>query len=212
MIVYKISNTITGDFYIGKTKNNIEKRWYQHCKDAEYRRNPNSRLYHAIRKYGKGFFKHEILANAQTLFELNQLEIRLIAEHKPAYNIAEGGNGGWINDQTGKRWKIKDTSKMSAAKIGRSRPKALIEAISGGNNYQSTHRIHTPWGVFVTYLDAIKEAKRLRAEGNKAVVVCATTLRKYCESNVRLNIEGRRVCAVWRGRYTTEIGFYRSIK
>ena len=49
--VYKITNNITGDFYIGSSKN-IEKRWYQHKSPSVQKRQPNSKLYKAMDRYG----------------------------------------------------------------------------------------------------------------------------------------------------------------
>lgn len=207
MVIYKLTNIVTGEIYIGKTKNQLEKRWYQHKKDCQYGRNPNSRLYHAMRKYGADNFTKTVMAECTSLEELNAAEIQLIKEHSPQYNIAKGGNGGWINDQTGKRWKVKDTSRMGVHLIGKAKSAGMKQKISGANNYQSSEIVITPWGEFFTYAAAIDKAKLLRSKGHLDVVTDRPTLRRYCEADITLNDQGRRTFKEWRGRNTKEIGF-----
>ncbi len=72
---------------------------------------------------------------------------------------------------------------------------------------------YTPWGKFETYRAALTEAKRLRKEEKrKDVISDGETLRKYCESCIVLNKNGRRTFPEWRGKDTTQLGFYRKKK
>lgn len=209
MYVYEITNLINGKSYIGKTTQPIEKRWYQHCKNAEYGK--DTYLYRAIRKYGVESF--EIMIVEEVVGDLNVRERHWISCKSPAYNMTEGGDGGAIHNQLGNRWKVKDSSRMGHAWRGKRRPQEIVEKFSGGNNYQSTHYIHTPWGVFETWNEALAEAKNLRlTSGRKDVITDKDTLRKYCTNNVLLNAEGRRTFPAWRGRYTKDIGFYMELK
>ena len=57
--IYKITNTINGKMYIGKTELTIEKRFQQHCKDSQRDKMSNRPLYKAMRKYGVEFFSIE---------------------------------------------------------------------------------------------------------------------------------------------------------
>lgn len=209
MYIYKITNIQNGKFYIGKTKNNVESRWYKHLKDCQYNRTSKSLLYDAIRKYGKDSFKLEIISVHENLKQLNEAEIQAIASLKPQYNIAKGGDGGWINDQTGKTWKIKDTSRMGKHNIGKHLSVERKAKVSGSNNYQSTCDIHTPWGSFPTYKAAILQAKVLKQQG-VPVVTDDNTLRKYCEKDTILHTEGRRTYPKWRGKSTRSLGFYKT--
>jgi len=86
-MIYIITNKINGNQYIGKTSKTIEKRWYQHQKNAEY--GHNTYLYKAIRKYGVENFVCEYLAEG-----LDNEEILLIEKYKPEYNMTRGGDGG----------------------------------------------------------------------------------------------------------------------
>ena len=57
--IYKITNTINGKMYIGKTEQTIEKRFQQHCSDSQRDGINNRPLYKAMRKYGVEFFSIE---------------------------------------------------------------------------------------------------------------------------------------------------------
>lgn len=80
--VYKITNTITGDFYIGSSKN-IKRRWVQHKSPSQWTHRSNSRMYQAIAQYGLNNFKFEIIEETIELKEREQYWIDLL---KPAYN------------------------------------------------------------------------------------------------------------------------------
>lgn len=81
--VYKITNNITGDFYIGSSKN-IKARWTAHKKSCTWKHRPNSRLYQAMAKYGKDNFLFEIIEETTELREREQYWIDRL---KPTYNI-----------------------------------------------------------------------------------------------------------------------------
>ena len=83
MIIYKTTNLINGNFYIGQDSKN----------------NPNYLgsgllLNKAIEKYGRENFIKETIQLCNTKEELNTQEIYWISELKPIYNIAKGGGGG----------------------------------------------------------------------------------------------------------------------
>lgn len=94
MIVYKITNKITGKSYIGKTVTPLEQRWKRHCK-------PTSSCFllkRTIQKYGPGTFTVETVATCQSLSELNQKEVEFISKFNTiapwGYNLTSGGEGG----------------------------------------------------------------------------------------------------------------------
>lgn len=80
--VYKITNTITGDFYIGSSKN-IKKRWVSHKSPSNWTRYPNIKLYQAIIQFGLNNFKFEILEETDNLREREQVWIDQL---NPSYN------------------------------------------------------------------------------------------------------------------------------
>jgi group I intron endonuclease len=207
MYIYKIVNKINGKEYIGKTQKTLEERWIRHLTDS---RRTNTKLYNAIRKYGSENFEMCVVeyTGSVTREYLNDRERYWINIIDPEYNMTKGGDGGWINDQSGRTWKIKDTSKMKGKKTITTKVLAGRAKVSGGNNYQSTHRIHTPWGVFETWTESIECAKQLKQAGRQDVVTDGGTLRKYCTEEIILSKEGRRTFPSWRGRNTKLLGFY----
>lgn len=205
MIIYKITNNINSKTYIGKTTRSVQDRWYQHKKAAA--NGVNTILYKAIRKYGPQSFSLQVVERVED--NLNEAEIRWIQLLSPEYNMTGGGDGGWINDQTGNRWKVKDPSKMGKNfREGNTHSKEWYSSVAGENNYQSRYKINTPWGCFYTWRQAISAARALKNQGRKDVVTDTITLKKYCKEDIILSSEGRRTFPLWRGKNTTQLGFY----
>jgi hypothetical protein len=133
--IYKTTNLVNNRCYVGKkNKSEFDSGYY----------GSGIALQLAIKKYGKQNFTVEVLHWATTIEELNQLEIKAIAEQKSInniYNIAVGGDGGdttsdhpnktdvikkrgigikhWHSSLT-KEEKIERGKKISAAKKGKS--------------------------------------------------------------------------------------------
>lgn len=94
-IIYCYTNLINNKKYIGQTIN-PEQRFKQHKSSAfnERDKDYNSPLHRAFRKYGYDNFQYEVLAEAETIEELNGLEIYYIAHFNTkdnGYNIESGG-------------------------------------------------------------------------------------------------------------------------
>jgi group I intron endonuclease len=93
MIVYKLTNTTNGKFYIGKTAKSTKWRMSMHRQKANA--GVKTYLYYAMRKYGIDKFVIEpIDTSATTENQLNLLEQKYIAELSPPYNMTKGGDGG----------------------------------------------------------------------------------------------------------------------
>ena len=80
--VYKITNNITGDFYIGSSKN-IKYRWANHKSPSQWKHQPNSKLYKDMTEFGLYNFKFEVLEETADLKEREQ---HWIEQLKPSYN------------------------------------------------------------------------------------------------------------------------------
>ena len=80
--IYKITNTITGDFYIGSSKN-VKKRWYNHRCPSKWEQSPGMKLYQAFIKYGLNSFTFEIIEETDNLKEREQYWIDQL---NPSYN------------------------------------------------------------------------------------------------------------------------------
>lgn len=80
--VYKITNTITGNFYIGSSKN-IKKRWTDHKSPSRWKEHPGMKLYQAFIKYGLNNFTFDIIEETA---ELHNREQYYIEQLNPSYN------------------------------------------------------------------------------------------------------------------------------
>ena len=83
MIIYKTTNLINGNFYIG-----------QDSKNNPLYLGSGKLLNRAIEKYGKENFIKEIIECCDSKQHLDEREIFWILELNPVYNIAKGGSGG----------------------------------------------------------------------------------------------------------------------
>ena len=82
--VYKITNTVTGDFYIGSSKN-VRSRWVHHKIPSTWKRYPNNPMYLDMQKYGLDKFDFEILAEVEA-DKLKETEQQFIETLNPTYN------------------------------------------------------------------------------------------------------------------------------
>ena len=82
--VYKITNTVTNDSYIGSSKN-VKSRWADHKKPSVWKNYPNNQMYQDMKKYGVDKFVFEILAEVEA-DSLKEMEQQFIERLKPTYN------------------------------------------------------------------------------------------------------------------------------
>lgn len=80
--VYKITNNITGEFYIGSSKN-IKHRWAHHKSPSMWKQHPNSKLYKDMAQYGRDNFTIEVIEETADLKEREQ---HWIEQLNPSYN------------------------------------------------------------------------------------------------------------------------------
>ena len=82
--IYKIINTITGDFYIGSSKD-VKLRWANHKCKSRWKKHPNNPMYLDMQKYGVDKFEFEILEETESE-QLKEKEQQFIETLKPTYN------------------------------------------------------------------------------------------------------------------------------
>lgn len=109
--VYKITNKINNKFYIG-ISNNVSRRWNNHKHFST--KGTNHPFYNALRKYGFDTFVVETLYTFKSRQEACEKEKELILQLSPHYNIAKGGEGGFVVTNT-EDWK----KKLKIARVGR---------------------------------------------------------------------------------------------
>jgi group I intron endonuclease len=112
MSVYKITNNLNGQSYIGQTVNSIHERFRTHC--AKYSKGKCPKLWNAIQAHGKDNFKIELLWSKPgcSVEELDAKEREFIEMYNTlspnGYNLQEGGHGS--------RHNMESRSKISEAK------------------------------------------------------------------------------------------------
>ena len=82
--IYRITNTVTNDCYIGSSKD-VKRRWKEHKCKSTWKRFPNNQLYQDMQKFGVNGFAFEILAEVEESF-LKEKEQYFIETLKPTYN------------------------------------------------------------------------------------------------------------------------------
>lgn len=88
--VYKITNTVTGDFYVGSSKD-IKNRWTSHKCKCIWNRCPNNPMYLDMKKYGVNKFEFQVIAEVEGT-HLKETEQKFIEMLKPTYN-SNNANG-----------------------------------------------------------------------------------------------------------------------
>lgn len=114
MVIYLVTNKINGLRYIGQTIRTLDERKEEHLYKAL---NGSKYFFHrAIKKYGIKNFEWEIIHEAETTEELNELEVHYIKEYNTflgdGYNLTIGGRGcsGWKHSEEAKK-KISEAGK-----------------------------------------------------------------------------------------------------
>ena len=108
--VYKITNKITGDFYIGSSQN-IKHRWANHKSPSRWKQHPNSKLYKDMASYGLDNFIFEILEETAGLKEREQYWIEQL---KPSYNNNRAK--GWDTDRYKEYYEIHRDERLAYLK------------------------------------------------------------------------------------------------
>ena len=98
--IYVITNDINNKQYVGKTNENIEKRFAEHLNDATKRITEKRPLYRAINKYGKEHFQIKVLeeCDISILSEREIYWIEKLNTYKNGYNATIGGDGKQLYD------------------------------------------------------------------------------------------------------------------
>ena len=116
MYIYKFTHIATDRCYIGQTIQSPNQRRLDHICDSKY----TTKEYHfhnALRKYGVDAFTFEVIAEANSLEELNLLEEKYVQEFDSinnGFNIRQAGNNKLHSEESKKR--MSDAQKAAHAK------------------------------------------------------------------------------------------------
>ena len=121
--IYKITNTVTNDFYIGSS-NDVKRRCAEHKCQSTWNKCPNNQMYLDMCKYGTDKFAFEILAEVE-IDKLKEKEQQFIETLKPTYNNINAK--GWdferrkkYKKEYNKEYKKSDKGKKSQKKYQKS--------------------------------------------------------------------------------------------
>ena len=116
MHIYKFTHIESNRCYIGQTIQDPNQRRLEHIADSRY----TTRVYHfhnAIRKYGIDAFKFEVIAEANSLEELNMLEEKYVEQFDSinnGFNIRQAGGNKLHSEESKKR--MSDAQKTAHAR------------------------------------------------------------------------------------------------
>ena len=113
--VYKITNTVTGDFYIGSSKN-VKRRWASHKCPYTWKKCPNKQLYKDMQKYGLDKFEFQVIEEVE-IDSLKEKEQQFIETLKPTYNQM---NAKGLDIERHKEYRKSDKCKKSKKKYQQS--------------------------------------------------------------------------------------------
>lgn len=114
--VYQITNTTTGEAYIGSTVN-ISGRWASHRYKLRKGTHGNRNLQESWNKHGKGFFEFSVLEIVKDKAGLVPAEQSFFDLLKPAFNIAPNAGS------------------CAGMKFSDERKKQISERVKGSGNY-----------------------------------------------------------------------------
>ena len=123
--IYRITNTINGNTYIGKTGMNFGDRWDCHRAQLNGGYHDNQHLQNAWNKYGQDNFEFSVVEEVDDASLLNDLERKYIAQYRESglcYNILDGGDGGFLlgihlSDETKRKIGDKNRANMTGRKL-----------------------------------------------------------------------------------------------
>ena len=196
MVIYKIYNTVNDKVYIGQTVNEAKRRFAAHVSNVKHNRYKTV-LYNAMKKYGIDCFQYEVINKAENIKQLNELEVKYIAEYNSiypnGYNLKIGGDNHKLNKRTkrlisesykisyvkenhpnyGKPLKQETKDRIGAANNGKKRSLEARDKMSKAKIGKPSHRK----GALLT-----KETKEKIAASKKGTIACNRV--KVCADNI----------------------------
>lgn len=182
MFVYKIINNINGNFYIGKTNRELEKRFSEHVRDSKNGKNW-CLLHKAMRKHGTENFTIHLLKICENNDDLNLFEDKFINEFKPKYNSAPGGQGGAL--RKGAVLSEETKEKISKSHIGKKLPQETKEKMRACRIGKKLPEKATE--------NMIKKCAKTYIFDMNGESLIITNLNKYCRDNGLCRVALRRV-------------------
>lgn len=169
--IYKITNTINGKIYVGKTERTVEERFKEHIRDSKRKTTEKRPLYDAIRKYGFSQFTVETIEETDNPDEREKYWIEYYQSFKYGYNVTLGGDGKAYLDYEliAEVFKQTGSNKITAQKVGCSTDsvETVIKKYNLGDYYHWNHgnkpinQFDLNGNYIMTYGSAFEAAKAL---------------------------------------------------
>lgn len=151
-LIYKITNTLNGKFYIGAHKTLDINDGYL---------GSGVLIQRAIRKYGIKNFSKEIIFTASSSEEMYQKEKDLVILTRESYNIKLGGHGGWDHipreRSTELRRKISQTLRGKKLSINQRKNQSIGK--QGNTNAAKKWKVMDPSGEILIVISLFKYCK-----------------------------------------------------
>ena len=159
-VIYAVTNRISGKYYIGQTIQPVSRRFSQHV----HSKRQTGPLSKAIHKYGAESFEINVLAEANSIDQLNELEILWILLTRSnvkgiGYNATSGGLNHLPTDETrmnmslangGRKHTPESKAKISRSKMGwKPTPEGIAKMAASlrGKQLSEAHRANISKGI-----------------------------------------------------------------
>ena len=133
--IYKITNTVTNDFYIGSSKD-VKLRWAVHKCQSKWNECPNNPMYIDMQKYGVDKFVFEVLEEVEE-GKLKDAEQKFIELLNPTYNRC---NAKGLNVERRKETHKKASRKYEKSDKRKKYKEEYNNQLSFYNGETSTHK------------------------------------------------------------------------
>lgn len=196
--VYSITNITNGRQYIGITARAPKRRWQGHLRDALIKHTKTA-IGSALRKYGKGCFRFEVMYEAIDRQEANAVERAFIVAYgtlaPKGYNLTTGGD--FAPTRTGAVTPPETRAKMSAASLGRKKSPEHVE---------SMRRAMVGRTISPDHLAALVRGRRAKTSPLSPLHALAARIRRREEALRRngANVELCNGTGPWRARISMD--------
>ena len=186
--IYITTNMVNGKKYIGQRMFDNKSKWMSYLGSGIH-------LVRSIQKYGKDNLTRKIIAIAYSKEELNQLEIATIDVHNAVenndyYNIAFGGDGGFIICNRNYVYSEEHKQKISMSLRGRTLSEEHVQKIVNSN--KGKHR-SAEFKIKMRELSIgkimSKDARQKMSEAKKGHRASKETKHKMSEAKIKLSNE-----------------------
>ena len=212
MIIYKITNRINGNVYIGQTSKSLKQRWSQHCR----RYSCCQALKNAILKYGKENFTIEQIDVACDRDELNAKEKHWISfydsmNRDKGYNLTSGGEHYEFSGDSNKK-RIKSLKKYYSTEEGKLRKKEAMEKqwVDEGRRKKLSEFFKNFWSSEENRKRVSETLKGSKSPCAKRVMCIETSEVFDCIklASEKYNVNRISISACCKGKYKTAGGYH----